>query len=67
MPRVRDIKIKSVSVYLNPNIYDLLVNLANKNKRSISQQAAFMIENNIAEDTAIKTGKTQIDPSLARG
>ena len=45
MPKtISDNEIKSVSVYVDLELYDSLVRLARKNKRSLSQQAAFMLE-----------------------
>ena len=45
MPKtISDNEIKSVSVYVDIELYDVLRDLARKNKRSLSQQAAFMLE-----------------------
>ncbi len=45
MPKtISDQEIKSLSVYVDPGLYDAIAHLARKNKRSLSQQAAFMLE-----------------------
>ena len=45
MPKtISDQEIKSLSVYVDPELYDAIAHLARKNKRSLSQQAAFMLE-----------------------
>ena len=42
--RISEQETKSLCVYMGSDFYDSLVNLAKKNKRSLSQQAAFMLE-----------------------
>ncbi len=45
MPKtISDREIKSLSVYVDTGHYDDIASLAKKNKRSLSQQAAFMLE-----------------------
>ena len=45
MPKtIRDEEMNSLTVYVNLELYDDIARLAKKNKRSLSQQAAFMLE-----------------------
>ena len=47
---IKNIDKKSISVYVNPDIYESLIKLAESNDRSISNQVALIIKKSIEQE-----------------
>jgi len=57
---------KSVGVYLDTDVYEKLTELAEREKRPLSNYIRTLLEREIEEKRNITNGLTQIDPSIIR-